>query len=204
MQSVYARLLNTARRHARLAHEAEDIVQDAMLAAFEAGRSDLDDPANRLWLNGVIRNQARMRARGAMRRKSREAVLAPETFADTERDRADMTLGAWVAGLPRALRPVAALVLTGHTRAEIRSALGLADTALRQRLQNLKRAAKASGIEAGALLALRPDLAHGVLRRGLLDVVSRRQATFATYDPDGNLLVFRTPALTKPAGTATR
>lgn len=203
MQAAYGDLLTTARRHARLTHEAEDIVQNALLAALEAERSNLDDPQNRRWLHGVIRNQARMQARTAVRRKAREASHGAAPSYDAVDDDGRAELFAWVRGLPASQRPVAALALTGHTRAEIRSLLGIADTALRQRLRALKRVAITSGLTPGHVSALRPDLAHGVLRRNLPPVMARRAAAFGTYDPDGNLLIFRTSVLTDPAGTAT-
>ena len=203
MQAAYGDLLTIARRHVRFSHEAEDVVQNALLAALEAGRADLSDTLNRRWLHGVIRNQARMHARTASRRKAREAVhLLPE------HEEAAVTgvieaVFVWVRSLPPSLRAVAALALTGHTRTEIRSALGLADTALRQRLRALKRAAITSDLAPRHFAALRPDLAHGVLRLSLPPVVARRRAAFGTYDPDGNLLIFRTSTLTNADRTAT-
>lgn len=204
MQPVYEELLGTARRHTRLAHEAEDLVQTALLAALEAGRADLSSAPNRLWLHGVIRNQARMKARSAVRRKAREAGYThPAADEETASSRQGAVF-AWVRSLPASLRPVAALALTGHTRAEIRSALGIPDTALRQRLLMLRRAAAAQGgLEPGNYAGLRADLAHGVLRRSLPAAVTRRQAVFGTYDPDGNLLIFRVPPLTNSGPAAT-
>ncbi|MGY6661903.1 MAG: RNA polymerase sigma factor [Glycocaulis sp.] len=203
MQSAYADLLAFARQRARLAHEAEDLVQNALLVALEAGRADLDDAHNRRWLRGVIRNQARMEARSAARRKARDArhvQMDGDGPADIE------GLGpvfTWVRCLPGSLRPVASLVLTGHTRSEIRAVLGIPDTALRQRLRALKRAAQAGGVGMEGFTALRTDLAHGLLRRGMPATLARRNATFGTYDPDGNLLIFRTQALTKVEAAAT-
>ncbi|WP_429911012.1 RNA polymerase sigma factor [Glycocaulis sp.] len=192
MQPAYADLLAFARQRSRLIHEAEDLVQNALLAALEAGRADLDDVQIRRWLRGVIRNQARMDARSAARRKAREAGHVPPDGDDTADAQTNSPVFEWVRSLSPSLRPVAALALTGHTRAEIRSALGLSDTALRQRLRALKRAAQAGGVEMEGFAALRPDLAHGLLRRGMPAMLARRSATFGTYDPDGNLLIFRT------------
>ena len=53
----YLHLLGVARRHAWRADEAEDVLQEALLAAVAAGR-DVDDSGNQRWLMGVIRNQA--------------------------------------------------------------------------------------------------------------------------------------------------
>lgn len=153
MQSAHAELLATARRHARLAHEADDLVQDALLVALEAGRADLSLAANRRWLSGVIRNLARMQARGAARRKTRETAHLAEATTGAEADEDRAALFIWVRSLPPSLRGVAALALTGHTRAEIQSALAISDTALRQRLTALKRAAQAGGVRPSVFAA---------------------------------------------------
>jgi DNA-directed RNA polymerase specialized sigma24 family protein len=203
MQPAYADLLAFARQRTRLVHEAEDLVQTALLAALEAGRSDLEDTQNRRWLRGVIRNQARMEARSAMRRKAREATQLAADGDAPSGPGGDGDMFTWVRSLAPSLRPVAALALTGHTRSEIRAALGLSDTAMRQRLRALKRAAAASGLGTPAFAGLRADLAHGLLRRGMPAMLARRGAAFGTYDPDGNLLIFRTPALTNGAAAAT-
>lgn len=203
MQASYSDLLAIARRHARLAHEAEDLVQDALLAGLTAGRADLSDPANRRWLAGVIRNLSRLNARSAVRRKAREAGHVPavhQADAGAEDRRA---LFGWVRTLAPSLRGVAALALTGHTRAEMRAALGLPDTALRQRLSALKRAARADAVSAPGFVSLLDGLPHGKLRRQLPVMLVRRGAAFGTYDPDGNLLMFRTSALTNPRPAAT-
>lgn len=203
MQPAHAELLAIARRHARVAHEADDLVQDALLVALEAGRADLSLAANRRWLSGVIRNLARMQARGAARRKARETAHLAEATTGAEADEDRAALFIWVRSLTPSLRGVAALALTGHTRAEIQSALAISDTALRQRLTALKRAAQAGGVRPSVFAALLPALPHGRLRRGLPGPVARRKAAFGTYDPDGNLLIFRTPALTDRRSPAT-
>jgi len=205
MQSAHAELLAAARRRSRLAHEAEDLVQDALLAALEAGRADLDDPLNRRWLKGVIANQARMSARAAVRRKARDAHYSSASVqrAADEPQTDHAALFAWVRTLRQALRPVAALALTGHTRGEICSALGISDAALRQRLRALKLAAESSGYDGTSAAWLRTNLPHGTLRRTLTAALKHRQASVGTYDPDGNLLIFRTSTLTNPQGAAT-
>ena len=74
--AAYRRLRADARRHARQAQDADDLVQDALLIALEQGRGD--DPA---WLAGVIRSQAAMQARSAIRRRRRETAVAEDDVA---------------------------------------------------------------------------------------------------------------------------
>lgn len=132
---LYARLLAAARRHVG-SGLAEDVVQDALLVAVEAGRMDLDDPETARWLGGVVRNRARMAGRSASRSRQRNHNW------QTSRDEPPTGQGASLAetlhGLPPALRVFAALVLTGHNRREIAYLLNLPDTALRQRVSALK------------------------------------------------------------------
>lgn len=74
--SAYRRLQATARRCARRAADADDLVQDALLAGLEQGRDDPD------WLAGTVRNLALMQARTAGRRRRREADAAAQAEAD--------------------------------------------------------------------------------------------------------------------------
>lgn len=76
-----------ARRHARRAEEADDLLQSALLIALESGRADLSAPDNRRWLAGVIRNRALMDARSIARRHRRETRWALE--ADTANAQSD-------------------------------------------------------------------------------------------------------------------
>ena len=55
---VFADLHAQARRLARRPEEADDLLQSALLAALESGRTDLASPETRRWLSGVIRNRA--------------------------------------------------------------------------------------------------------------------------------------------------
>ena len=70
--ALYAQLRAIARRACRDAGLVEDVVQDAMLAAVLAGRTDFGRPETARWLTGTVRNMARMAARGAARRQGRE------------------------------------------------------------------------------------------------------------------------------------
>ena len=187
---LFAQLLAVAARE-HIAAEAEDVVQEALLSAIAAGRSDLDNPDNARWLTGVVRNRARMEARTARRRRGREtAWQAARPFATDTGDpkKPDDIL----AGLPPALRTLAALVLTGHNRREIAYLLGLPDTALRQRVVALKRHLAAKNLAAPEeLTGLNLDLAYGRIRDALLPALIRHGGVFASHDPDGHLFLVR-------------
>ncbi len=182
-------LLAIATRMAGRAN-AEDIVQDALVTAIEAGRHDLADPANAAWLRGVVRNRARMHLRTARRRQVRETkwqapAPAPQNIEPSE-------IAEIIAGLPPALKSLAALVLTGHNRREIAYLLDLPDSALRQRVSALKRHMRARGLVAPTeLIGLNLDLAYGRIREALLPALARHEGYFASHDPDGHLFIVR-------------
>ena len=186
---LHAQLIAIARRNAGPA-TAEDVVQDAMLIAVEAGRHDLADAATARWLTGVVRNRAKMAARTAHRRIGRETAwaqsLGDEPGTDTPQ------LAQLLDGLSPALRALAALVLTGHNRREIAYLLRLPDTALRQRISALRRHLLARGIAApGEMIGLNLDLAYGRIRDALLPALRRHGGAFASHDPDGHIFLVR-------------
>ncbi len=192
MQShVYRELLRIARRHARHAPEAEDLLQDALLEAVRSGRSDLAETANRRWLAGVIRNRAAMLARSAIRRKQRETLW----LADREPPvgSAADPLTELLLGLSPGLKAVAALALSGHSRREIGYLLRVDDATLRQRIVALKRQLQARGVPMPGLTpGLSLDLSYGRIREALLPKLLREGGLFASHDPDGHLIVFAT------------
>lgn len=196
--STYSELLRVARRYARRAGEAEDLLQDALLDAVAAGRADLSASANRRWLAGVIRNRAAFAARTAARRTRRETEWQHSRPAgeapDTPLDPAEL-----VRDLPPALKIVAALALAGHSRREIAWLLRLEDTALRQRLTALKRRLAAAGIsQPSGTPGLNLDLSYGRIRDALLPALLRDRGVFASHDPDGHLFVVRRSQTARP------
>lgn len=212
--------LRLAQKHSRVEREAEDLLQDALLVAVEEGRTDLDVDANRAWLAGVIRNQGAMHARTAVRRKEREKQFdASAKPADTSTgaessEQAETSSSEAVERLLQSMSPaarqVAVLVLHGMDRAEIRAALALPDTALRQRFTSIRRALAPlpNDLQQDALAAAyarRRDRAAmfpvGLIRRALLrhlgtyeqgeeaeDDPSPRPDV-GTHDPTGHLFV---------------
>jgi len=189
---LYRRLCAAARRDCRNPAEVEDIVQEALLAAIETGRADLGDQETGRWLAGVVRNRARMAARSAVRRLRRERdwqVLRASARPPAE---ASIAVHEVLAGLPPALRAVAALVLSGHNRREIAYLLDLPDTALRQRIAALKRRLAGQGLAAPSELdGLNLDLAYGRIRAALRPALLRHGGFFASHDPDGHIFVVR-------------
>ncbi len=188
--SHYAQLLSVARRATCRADEADDLVQDALLEAVRTGRAiaGMEDVR---WLAGIIRNRARMLARQAGRRRLRESQW------QRHRDpaavpAAPVDIAAILACLPPALKSVAALALSGHTRREIAYLLRLPDTALRQRVTALRRRLHADGITMPeGMPALNLDLAYGRIRDALLPALLRQGGSFASHDPDGHLFIIR-------------
>lgn len=203
----YRELCALARRYSARGEEAEDLLQDTLLAALQAGRSDLP------WLVGTLQNQAAMAARGAVRQKQREAnyasldreasvALAPSTGESAH------AIDSVLARLPRAARRVAILALHGLDADEIRWILGITATAFRQRLSSIRKSLgslpAASRGEALALAYLRDparalDLQFGLLRRHLQAALAARPG-LGTHDLDGHLLVIRPSAHTSPSG----
>jgi DNA-directed RNA polymerase specialized sigma24 family protein len=184
----YVQLVSLARRCSRRADEAEDLVHDALLVALSCGRGDLGDAANRRWVAGVVRNAARMQARTAIRRKSRDAAwLAVQDHACPPPPAASSVLRI-VEGLSSSLRAVAALALSGHNRREIAYLLRISDDALRQRIHALRREFARRGAampEGPAGLTL--DLPYGRLRQAMLPGLRKHGGVFASHDPDGHL-----------------
>jgi len=184
----YQALLRLAAFHAQRRDEAEDLLHDALIAAIAQGRRPWQEGL--AWFRGVLRQQAAMQARGAVRRRRRETLAAVPDHAEPV-----ALPEPWisVAALPKSLRIVALLILTGHNRAEICHLLRIADETLRQRLCALRR--KLGGVRAGEPLAeftmLTGGLAAGALRRALLPVVKMGGASFGSYDPDGHLFAVK-------------
>ncbi|MEM1116343.1 MAG: transcriptional regulator [Bacteroidota bacterium] len=191
----HAHWLAVARRHTRVATEAEDLLHDALLIAAAAGRLDLDEEANRRWLTGVIRKQAAFHARSAVRRKRREATASEEAHpALPEAVRTSFRLG----GLAPSVRSVLALALHGLRRDEICAVLGISAAAFRQRLVALRRAIgplpddlrrEALALAYARQRSRADDLALGLIRRALL-ARARVAPGLGTHDPDGHLLIF--------------
>jgi RNA polymerase sigma factor (sigma-70 family) len=200
---TYRRLRSEARRIARKAQDADDLVQDALVVALENGRDGGDGIE---WLSGVMRNRAAMQARSTIRRRRRETAAAADDIApDSEgesqyrRETPSSSATALLERLPPAARRVAALALHGLNADEIRWILGLSATAFRQRLTSIRKVIGAlpaqQRAEALALAYVRDpartvDLQFGLIRRTLMAAL-RGTAGIGTHDADGHLIVVR-------------
>lgn len=187
--SIFAQLLAQARRHARHTGEAEDIVQEVLLAAVAAGREDYANPANRRWMAGAIRRRAAFDARSAARRRHREARWQAERSTDQPGDPGP-AFQEMLSGLPPSLRVLAALALSGHSRPEILYLLGLSDPALRQRIRQLRKALARSAIPMPiGSPGLGLDLDYGRLRDRMAPMLRVHGGLLASHDPDGHIFL---------------
>lgn len=195
---AYRHWLGVARRYSRRANEAEDLLQESLLAALQSGRQPLDDAAVGPWFHGVLRNRAALRARTAARERIREAsAVLPEDSIENPVHHSPALDWQEIATLPDGLRRVLVLTLSGLDRAEIRQVLAISDTALRQRLRALRkhlgepRTADFHALAATYAARLeRNNPPDGGLRRAALARGPARLAAFrfAVADPDCNLL----------------
>ena len=104
----YRQLRAQALRLCRRVEDAEDLVQETLLAACVAGRHDLP------WLSCVLRRQAAFAARGCVRRRRREMAVAlqddgPFDFVSAPPEH--RAPPAWLAALPPSARRLALLAL---------------------------------------------------------------------------------------------
>jgi len=204
--AVHRTLRAQALRLCRRADEADDLVQETLLAGLVAGRHDLP------WLSGVLRRQAAMAARAAVRRRRREAqagLHADDTvaMAPPQESAPAATRLPWLATLPPSARRLAVLALHGLSADEIRWILRIEPTAFRQRLTRIRQALAAQSptarAESIALAHLRDparsvDLAFGLARRALKAAMLAGEG-LGTHDPDGHLILIDAGAHTSPS-----
>lgn len=185
--TILSALRQCARRHSRVAHEADDLLQDVLLSALAAGLR-ITDPGFVAWAKGAIRNHARFTARTAARRRLREAA---SPVPDGVPDAPPRFSPLFIASLPPAQRVLALLVNLGLGRAEITHLLGVSDMAFRQRLSGLRRAFDAFGAEAASCDGFSPLSADGPARRSLKQALKpHAPRAFAIRDPDGIPIFF--------------
>lgn len=183
-------LRRIALRYAETPDDADDLVQDMLVAALVQRRVPSDD-GFLAWARGVFRRRALFVARTEGRRRRREALYVAD--ADTSSSAAIRKLPReFIDTLSPSLKTVALLANVGLGRAEIAGLLGIADTALRQRISNLRRAWREFGgtPEVGEIPRGYPSL-RGHRRRSVkADLVRIPGARFAVADPDGHAIVF--------------
>lgn len=207
--AALGRLRAQARRLSRRPEEAEDLLQDVLLAAVVRQRYE---PA---WLAGVMVRRAAFVARTAARRRHREtAAAAPADAAAApaealEAGPAALAAAALLRRLPAGQRRLAALAAHGLGAPALRWLLGIGPAALRQRQCALRRRVSGWNAAERALWAKLPELAvwrrdprlaAGPLRRALR-AAQRFVPALGAHDPDGHpLLVASAPHAAPPAG----
>ena len=157
----------------------------------------------------VIRNQATMQARSAIRRRRRDDAVAGDDITPPCEETAPSAT-ALLERLPPAARRVAVLALHGLNAEEIRWVLAINATAFRQRLTSIRKTLGAlpptQRAEAMALAYVRDparsvELQFGLIRRALKAAL-RGADGMGTHDADGHLIVLRT-AMRADAHTST-
>lgn len=206
-RETYRALRDQARRLTRTAADAEDLLQEVLLAALRAGRADPP------WLAGVLRRQAALAVRGAVRARRRERHAGPGLSPGhdepaTEPVADPSAVPQVLRQLPPAARQVAVLALHGMSPEEIRWVLELSAAAFRQRLTSIRRSLDLASpdlrAQARALAYVRDparsvDLQFGLVRRALKAAIGGRSA-LGTHDQDGHLLLIRRHAHASRAG----
>ncbi len=194
-----------SRRHARVRAEAEDLAHDLIVAALRRGLP-LESERFAHAVESSARRHAAFVARSAARRRTRELLYAGEAEVTAGEGVAENE-GAPVALLPSALHTTLLLLSLGHTRPELRCALGITDAALRKRLQGLRQRAPLARPQFferwGSPSALRRTQV-GVLAQLSPPVVAGRGGgrLIASSDPDGHGIIF-SEALTNGGASAT-
>ena len=206
----YDYFLGLARRYSRVRHEAQDLLQEALIVATEANRYDFTEPTNRAWMHGIIRNKARDFGRSAVRRKSRDAHFSSEeerkALLPENQEPLAMT-HQFLRTLAPSSRIVATLVLHGLNRKEIATVLHLSNTALRKRLSAIRKALAplptetryeilASAYASRHLSDSHPTpLPIGLMRKVLLKRLEQElqmgHHSVGTHDPSGHLIVIK-------------
>lgn len=197
--ALLRRLRAQAARLSRRAADVDDLVQEVMLAALLAGRTDA------AWLAGTLRRQAAMAARGAVRRRRREDAAGEWLQV---RDPCNVVALPALPTMSLAARRVARLALHGLDAAEICWLLGISSQAFRQRLVSIRKSVALAPADVRA--ALRAFAAAPVSRRapasrpmGPARCVLQRAAlgsALGTNDPSGHLLLIRRGAHTSAPG----
>jgi DNA-directed RNA polymerase specialized sigma24 family protein len=190
VRELYEECVRVASASSRGAQSARDLVHDVLLDALERSVADLSAPERRAWLRGALRKRAAFDARTAVRRRSREARWTHEHDAPARQPwRFAPELLARLSPALRVLATLASAELDAH---EIRSVLGLSDSAYRKRLSDLRHAVQGA-TAAGLAVMSRPAVMYtlGPARAELLTNLKNHDSwAIASHDPDGHALIF--------------
>lgn len=199
--------IRIARRYTRPGIDAEDVLQEALIAATRQGRADLSIPSAQRYFRGIIRKTA-WAMRRADARRHRNELAKPltndvQTHASSAAslptaDSISKSLPAPdLSSLPTSLQAVANLVMAQFDRDEIRSTLGISDDALRRRLSDLRRHLESDPFAREQILeSIRQRAAAssdsiGLIRQALVLWLRTRSpggGAVGTIDPDGHLI----------------
>ena len=195
--------LSFAKKFSRTEADAEDLLQDCLIIAFEREKLDFSIEDNRKWFTGVLKKRAASLTRSQSRRVEREKKLeAPSSLSPPSHhgDASSHTLSELLSPLPRSARTTLALILAGLNRDEVCSALQLTSTSLRQRLTAIRKVFKKLPDdfrkETLAIAYQRKkeraeNLEFGLIRRALRQSLSHNPG-IGTHDPDGHLFIIKT------------
>lgn len=186
----YQKWLGIASKFSARKAEAEDLLQNSLLIAAQAGRLDLEEETNRKWLTGVIKKQALMTARTEGRRRKRETQTGA---IDSRQEATEMPL-KFLGELPQSARTLATLIIHGMTKEELTHALALTQTAFRQRLVTIRKILKEHDdtwhLAESETRKMAQDIDLGLVRQSLLTYL-RHAHGVGTHDPDGHLIVIQ-------------
>jgi DNA-directed RNA polymerase specialized sigma24 family protein len=190
-----------ALRLSRNAADADDAVQETLLASIQNDRYDMP------WLYGVLQKQVAMQIRTKIRRRRREDSVVDDLRLSNEEDTdtsSNHHVFELIRRLPKALRQVAVLAIHGLNAEEIRYLLGIAPAAFRQRLtvirKSLGKLSDEQSREALAMAYVREphrsiELQLGLIRRALKAILCGNHC-LGTHDLDGHLIIIRRDAHT--------
>lgn len=188
-----------AKQYSRRPEEVDDLVQDLLLEAVSTGK-DFSHDRFMAWGRGFLRNRAAFIARTEGRRRKREEEFHPH---GPDSDATAVQLPKrFIVALRPSLRIIARLINCGLNKKEIHYLLGIADTALRQRLTALRREWRTYLNGLGSSVHIDEStgtLPSGLIRRSLIRVVKRAVEDEAripggilgSHDPDGHLFTIR-------------
>jgi RNA polymerase sigma-70 factor (ECF subfamily) len=145
-----ARAVRVARRITRSLEDAEDVVQEAFVAAHGALRTFDATRPFAPWLLRIVANRASSLTRSQRRRPQEPltdllASAMPSPLADAERAETRARLAAAVAALPERQRTIIQLFeVDGFSSSEIGDMLGVAEGTVRWHVHAARRALRAA------------------------------------------------------------
>jgi DNA-directed RNA polymerase specialized sigma24 family protein len=187
VRDVRKYLVQVARQEGRRRDEAEDLAHDLLVSALRRGL-DLQGDAFLRSARMAARQHGAFLARSALRRRAREHLTVSVPY-EVPLPPLPISDGPLPPNLSAPLRTTLLLLLQGLEKPELRSVLGLEDTALRKRFEALRKRAP---LPRPNLLVVPRTSDARTLRRLQVSVLARLgpERRFGTADPDGHGLFF--------------